>query len=270
MTRLKHIKKRYVTTILVGPQERQGIASIAQNKVAGNIKDENTAGFDQGLLFPSNSDAIGAFAYVLDGVKHLIPEPDYVCLNFDAAYIHWKHLIKARIHLIAWLKMEPKVELPHNQLYGYFGTAMLYINTLFTSLEAAMNRCIPKGYEHRTEKQGKVTTLNKEGIQRYMDMNDKLKIIKSVTKKDFALREGKKMALIQKLKDVRDLTTHPKDEERGIVKYPLLYTALLDFDFDNTIIAAMDFINYYSEKSLIEECTCGHTENDYDSAHALG
>src|SRR5690606_9671401 len=136
----------------------------------------------------------------LDGVKYLIPEPDYVCLNFDAAYIHWKHLIKARGNLIAWLKTEPMVELPHNQLYGYFGTAMLYINTLFTSIEAAMNRCIPKEYVHPAGSGGKFANMDKEGIQRHMTMKDKLKVIKSVTKKDFAKGEEKKMELIHKLK----------------------------------------------------------------------
>lgn len=131
---------------------------------------------------------------------------------------------------------------------------------LFCSIEAFINKLIPKNYEYRRTIQDKRTELlNKSQIQRHIEFGEKLKVVPpEITGKHFVTEFTHKFEQIKKLKLFRDEIAHTKsyEGENAPNFYESLYATSLSFDYEKTLEFVRDFINYY-EPSLLEECPCG-------------
>jgi hypothetical protein len=133
------------------------------------------------------------------------------------------------------------------------------ITSLFTSLEAAVNRMIPDNYVFREEQTQRSTLMNKAQIQEYMAVDKKLKeVVKECTGKDFSKAHPPTWQHIVNLKEFRDMIIHPKTRPEGNTPYDYLFKRALKFDYDSTFHAVREYINFHRRNGpLIEDCDCG-------------
>ena len=88
MPNLKHIEKKFVLSYAIHPDHRNVFLDIPPGKPDGISESDGVDVFNQALIITADNTAFASFTYKHGAKTYLIPEPDYVCLNFDAAYIH--------------------------------------------------------------------------------------------------------------------------------------------------------------------------------------
>ena len=64
-----------------------------------------------------------------------------------------------------------------SEFYDYFEEIIQAIIISYTTIECMANTCIPYHYEYVIEKTGKKEVYNKDGIERFFSLKDKLKLI---------------------------------------------------------------------------------------------
>ena len=254
---MKHLVKKYVKAIKFDEEVNDIInnAPIHENEIE-NISENNAEGYIT-FAFTENNEMIQNFKYVNKGKTYLIPEPDPIIIYFDTARHYHMQIFEKRSNLFnKSIKNKGKLYVVHGDFYWYFSMVSNYVIFLFLSMEAFINKSIPNDIEYKNEKN---KLFNKQQIQRHIDFLEKIKcVLPKETKMNFAQEYSHKYGLIIKLKSFRDEIVHTKSYE-GISSpnyYEQLYVTSLDFDFDKTLDAVKDFINYY-QPNLIEECLCG-------------
>lgn len=159
----------------------------------------------------------------------------------------------------AKLQNAMQVEDHRNLLYSYCGRAITFITSLFTAVEATLNRAIPSDYIHVRIETKQSVSRNKQQLMEFASFTDKLQVIKAATGKDF-MKHPLQYEKINKLKELRDMIIHPKDTRViNFCKYPELYSHSLRIHFADTLLAVKAFVNYYAGEDVIRDCDCGMT-----------
>lgn len=258
---MKHLVKKYVRHLKVG----QDVTNLLENipvdeKQIAEIKQKKLDGY-YGMVYTEDNELFQTFKYEKDGTTYLLPEPDPIVIYFDTARNNYRQIKDLREEIFKTLKMfDQNLGATMGNFYWYFSIVSSYTIFLFLSIEAFINKSIPKDYEYRRPVQDKkIEVYNKFQVQRNIDFIEKLKVIlPEITGKNFVAEHTHKFEQIKKLKLFRDEVVHTKSFEGDNVPnfYENLYVMSLDFEFEKTLLYVRDFINYY-QPNLIEECQCG-------------
>lgn len=144
-----------------------------------------------------------------------------------------------------------------NEWYEYFGLSSGFVIFLFTTLEAFINRCIPKYYEYKRSDNKKTEIYNKYQIEEFVSFKEKITIIlPDIKSKNFYKDHPPTSQHITNLKEFRDSIIHTKTSKEGTT-YDYLFKKALDFKYEETINAVALFCNYYHpDNKYIVECSC--------------
>mgnify|MGYP003402744153 FL=1 len=258
---MKHLVKKYIKSVKIGEKFVDVLNNTPINENAiTNISDEKMDGY-YALALTDKNNILQTFKYVQNNKIFLIPEPDPIIIYFDTARSFHKTINKKKTDLFSKLSNHDKNFVSVNgNFYWYFSTVCNYIIFQFLSIEAFINKSIPKDFVYNKSIQNKRTEVyDSYQIQRNIEFLEKIKIVlPQVTGKNFVKEFSHKYELIKKLKEFRDEIIHTKsfNGKSSPNFYEDLYVTSLDFEFDKTLLAAKDFINYY-QPNLIEECNCG-------------
>lgn len=257
---MKHLVKKYVKKTKLNDDVMEVInnAPIDEKKIK-ELSDSNLDGY-YGIAITTDNEFIQTFKYLHNKKTFLIPEPDPIVIYFDTARNFHKEINKRRDDLFSKLSKETvNIVAVNGDFYWYFSVVSNYAIFLFLSLEAFINKMIPLDFEYKKRIPNKRTELyNKSQIQKHIEFLEKIKnVLPEVFDKNFVTEQSHKYDLIKKLKEFRDEIVHTKSyQEKGTPNfYENLFVTSLDFDFDKTLYASRDFINYY-QPNLIEECHC--------------
>ena len=262
---MKHLVKKYIRSIKVGEDVVDVINDAPiDEKALTEISDLKMKGYCAIALTEDNN-IVQTFKYVNGENVYLIAEPDPIVIYFDTAR-HFHKTIESRKNELFSELFTPGynfIAVSGEKFYWYFSIVCNYVIFLFLSLEAFINKTIPNEFEYRKDIQNKKTELyNKLQIQRNVEFLEKIKsVIPEATGKSFVKEFTHKYEFIRQLKEFRDEIIHTKSFE-GVSSpnfYENLYVKSLDFEFDKTLFAVKDFINYY-QPNLIEECNCGNED----------
>jgi hypothetical protein len=210
------------------------------------------------FLVTETGNVIKGFSFEEKGRAYIIPEPDPVKVLFDAAYLNYLQIIKARSKLLN-LFIGPQDENYRIALYDYYSYVNSFAVMLFTSIEAFLNYNIPDDYTFEYIAKGKTEIYDKIKI---MDLNfaRKMKEVFNVLfQKNFEKRFKKKYQHIINLREFRNSLIHLKPNTDDSTIYSKIYIQGLQFKFEETLDAVMDFINFYIPGTL-DYCPC---ENNY-------
>lgn len=197
-----------------------------------------------------------AFMFRYNNQIKLIPEPDPILVYFNAAYLNYIQIKEKKKEIFDKLSSEKLNEVMINELYGYFGVTSSFIILLFTSVEALMNRCIPKDYTYKRVTSKKTELFTKKQIEQFIPFDEKLNfVLADATKKNYAAHHPKKYTHISNLKQFRNMIVHTKEAE-GESTYDYVFKKALSFNYDETIDVVKDFCNFYTKPDFITECTC--------------
>lgn len=258
---MKHLVKKYVRYTKFKEDLNSAISELPiDEKEIARIQEQKMEGM-YGWLLTDTNEMFQTFRYEKDGEVYMLPEPDPVVIYFDTARNNYRQLKELREELFKDKAHFGKdLVATMGNFYWYYATASSFAIYLFFSVEAFINKMIPKDYEYRRKIQNKKTELfDKFQVQRNVEFPEKIKdIIPEIKGKSFVQEFTHKYDQIQKLKYFRDEVVHTKSFEGDKVPnfYEQLYVMSLDFEFEKTLLYVRDYINYY-QPGLIEECNCG-------------
>ena len=250
---MKHIVKKtveqYYLDKLTQPSAGLTRDLIEKVSLSKKFRLEDT----QAILFSSNNISIRAFHYKHLDKYHLIPLANPVIVYFNEAYKSNLQIVKFR-NLIFESVPDNKFmnESAIKMFYDYFGSVCSFSQSLLNSIEAFVNWKIPEDYIHKAKKK----FYNKEKIQRYIPIEEKIKVIMdNIFNKSFAEEYSAKFENIIELKRLRDSIVHTK-QINAYAEYQRIYEVSFKLNYDEILNDTKDLINYY-ESDLIQECDCG-------------
>jgi hypothetical protein len=212
----------------------------------------------QAFLVMENGDILGSFFYNDNGKACAIPLANPVLIYFNLAQSHLRDIVDARKSLLGLFR-DKKTDVNEDSLrlfYQYFGLTSTFVVMLMTAVEAFVNQKIDQDFKYEKPDQNKcMRVFDYEQIQRWIPLNEKIEsILNKIFSKNFAKAYPLKQQHFNNLKELRDLIVHTK-AEKHFESYIEVYRKTLKFNFNETIEAMKDFINYY-EMNLIEPCPC--------------
>lgn len=256
---MKHIKRKFLSSHKLAEDVKQ----LLQNTLPDEHGHERIQGsfIDRfiGYMQTSDGELIQAFPYAGKNFSCFIPEPHPVVIYFNGAQSYYKHLSNSKEKLFRELtSSDPNAYTQLDAYYSYFSHVTLYTTFLYNALEAFINHIIPAQYVYMKQSAKSTESFTQEQIQRYIQFQEKVKsVIPSITGKSFHVAHGHQFDLLLKLKSCRDEIVHTKKfSDSRPTPYKKLFTLALDFDYEASIHAVKDYINFY-EPDLIEFCDCG-------------
>lgn len=257
---MKHLRKKYIRLISLtdSVSDLLNYSSVDEKEIPQIVKDlDNRVPF----LITEGKEMIQSFQYKNNKKIYLIPEPDPIVIYFDTGRAYLKRLKRDKIKLLEKLNQEHgDAHETRDAFYYYYSASTSFVVFVFIALEAFINKMIPYSFEYRKSiGNKKVELYNKIQIQRHIEFMEKIKqVLPAITSKSFAEKKPKIFHRIEELKNFRDEIVHTKSHEGSPTSnfYQSLYVKSLDFDYENTLYAAREFISFY-EGGLIEECDCG-------------
>lgn len=255
----KHILKKFLHEIELS----QEVIDLMKDSGAGISLDEQhkIKGIAKGMtpfLTTEDNKFFKAFTFRHNKQLKFIPEPDPILVYFNAAYLNYIQIKDKKKEIFEKLSGEKLSEVMIKELYDYFGVTSSFIILLFTSIEALMNRCIPKDYTYKRILSKKTEIFTKKQIEEHIPFEEKLKnVLSDATKKNYAVQHPTKYTHISNLKEFRNMIVHTKEAE-GESTYDYVFKKALTFNYDETIDVVKDFCNYYTKPDFITECPCSY------------
>lgn len=255
---MKHIKKNFLHQREYSQKEMNAFGNdLYELEKIGALSNVRVPKDNRIILFTENNFGIQAFEYSNQGKKYFIPEPDPVLIYFHSAQLNLKLIQESKKELLRMLDpTKPMSERVQHQIFSFFSLSSGFIIFLFTTIEAFINKSIPKEYRYKKEQKNKTELYDQQQIQRYISFDEKkTKILTEITRKDFHVSFPMKDQHLVNLKNFRDSIIHTK-QSSGINKYDEICKKSLNFKYQDSIEAVFDFLNFY-QPNYIEECSCG-------------
>lgn len=255
----KHIQKKFLNETEL-PNDVMDL--LAKSKLGISLDDQaKIKSIPKGMvpfLTTEDNKFFKAFTFRHNNQIKLIPEPDPILVYFNAAYLNYIQIKEKRNEIFTKLSGEKLSEVMIKELYDYFGVTSSFVILLFTSIEALMNRCIPKDYTYKRVTPRKTELFTKTQIESYIPFDEKLKnVLPDATKKDYSRQHPKKYTSISNLKEFRNMIVHTKEAE-GEATYDYVYKKALTFNYEETLDVVKDFCNFYTKEDFITECNCSY------------
>jgi len=260
---LKHIKRKTIDYIEFSDDKMKNLNGVFPEKSSNEkfppIKYKDIPKDHIPYLIWDTGYYMRGFAFNNNGMACIMPLANPVLIYFNLAQMNLNEIYSLRKNLLDKFGHETSVkEKTLDTFYVFFGIASTFIVMLVTSLEAFVNSKIDKDFLYKIKDAEKcIKVYNIDQIQRWISFEEKVSmILNKHTKKNFAKNYPLIQEKINKLINMRNEVIHTKTDDT--YKYlENLYSDMLKFKFDETIIAVRDFINYYDE-NLIEQCPCGN------------
>ena len=258
---LKHIKRKTVGCFQLSEDNMEKLKGIfpekSNNEKFSHIKHKDISNYVPYLIMDDRT-FIRGFNFNNNGMACALPLANPVLIYFHFAQATLKDTLLLRKELLDLFKNNTIAVdgEPLKLFYNFFGIASTFVVMLVTSLEAFVNSKIDKDFLYRKKDGNKcVKVYDYEQIQRWISYEEKVtKILNKTTNKNFAKNYPLCQKQIDELLKLRNEVIHTKTDNTYDY-YEHLYTDMLSFKFNETIIAVRDFINYY-EENLIEQCPC--------------
>jgi hypothetical protein len=261
----KHIYKKFYNEVLVGTEVLEKLENL---KDAGKLKHAHWEEMKTGeakmkikknekavLLMDSNK-AVDAFPFNYRGQTRYIPEPDPILIYFHTAYVYLVQIEDKRDKVLAKTAVSEMSEDVINDLYEYYGLTFSFIMLLFTSLEAFINRSIPKKFEYKKALDKRTEVYNKKQIH-WLNIDEKMKkVLPQIEGKDFGKGHPTLQTIIDNLKDFRNSIVHTREGSEGHTPFDYLFKRAFTFDYRKALNAVKDFCNFYHAADYIQECPC--------------
>lgn len=222
---------------------------FAQEYLTSNrLSDE----YEMDLMLCMEDEIIYGFDYLYKETKIIIPEINPALIFYSNAIMSYKKLDEFKKILLENSPSVKKLQetFLDSKLFGnYFQLAANSIINLQAALENFVNNTIPDNFI--------ILSDNNKEIKR-PNIHDKIDygIVKLEGKK-FQDNHEEEYFLIKELVELRNDIIHLKPiKEETNTKYKKLFRRVIDFDFQNGILATRSFINFY-QPNLIEDCPCG-------------
>lgn len=259
---MKHIKKKFAFYQKKLPIKGNISLSIIDRRNNEALKDVDKK---EKIAFMIDTDGYHTLATIYNnqGKELLVPIPDLTLVYYDSAYMN--NYQRKSFENDLFKKLSQTSEITDNvshETYRYINYATTSIIMMFTAIESFLNHSIPNngiipndGKVFKKQK-NRPENFNKIQIQRYIGFEDKIvKVIPYFTSKVFFENKGDfKISQIGKLKNLRDEIIHTKSSLL-YQKHSELLKQLLDFEFDETLLAVKEYINSYMP-NYIEDCPC--------------
>jgi hypothetical protein len=244
----RHLKRKYLLAKQLPIKVLEIIRSIPYTSISKNqIKKKS-----QTILITESGEYI-------QGFKHntvTFPTVNPVCVYFDMALRNLEYLNKNRSEVLAIARKNESIDDTMSSFFYYFGTASIFASQLFCAIECLINLKVSKESKYETQNNSSLKT----GDQIiWVKAKEKIEfVIPQLTNKhDFNNLFPKNLAIIKSLVDFRNECIHPKkDIEYAMNNYENLFVNCLTFNYSAAIDATKNFINYYSDEQIIEECLC--------------
>lgn len=227
------------------PQESKNFSKEYLN--SPKLADE----YGMDLMLISGDEISYGFDYLYNENKIVIPEINPVLIFYSNAIMSYTKLNEFKKTLLENSPLVGKLEsFLDPKLFGnYFQLAGNSIINLQASIESFLNNSIPDSFI--------ILSNNNKEIKR-PNIHDKIDYgIVKLKGKNFEENYEDDYLLVKELIELRNDIIHLKPiQEDTNTKYKKLFRRVIDFDFENGILAIKKFINFY-EPNLIEECPCG-------------
>lgn len=251
---MKHIKKRFHKELTL-TQAAEAYPEINWQQTTDKKRQNAKMSLGDRAFFITDDNRIfEAFPYAYNGIDYLVPEPDPTLIYFNNAYFSYTGILKNKKEIPEKLDLEDMDESVKGFLYVLFGNCFGFATMLITAMEAYINNSIPSDYKFRFKNKDR----DKAGIERWVDFRTKCdEVLKGITGKDFKSYYKEKYEYIINLKEFRDNIMHTKTGKEGNTPYDYLYKKALNFEYEETIEAVRDWLNYYAGYDYVTECDCG-------------
>jgi hypothetical protein len=207
--------------------------------------------YEMDLTLFMEDEIIYGFDYLYNGNKIIIPEINPALIFYSNAIMSFIKLNQFKKTLLenSPLVRASEINIDPKFFGNYFQLATNTIINLQATIENFLNNSIPDNFI--------ILSNNNKEIKR-PNIHDKIDYgIVKLKGKNFEENSEDDYLLVKELIDLRNDIIHLKPiQEDTNTKYKKLFRRVIDFDFENGILAIKKFINFY-EPNLIEECPCG-------------
>jgi hypothetical protein len=229
------------------PQESKDFTKdyLSSTKLADEYGMDITIMFDNEMNY--------AFDYINNEKKVIMPEINPITIFYANALMSQKMLHQYKSKLLAKAvevnSLADSEAIHPSDFSDFFQFSIIVVINLQASLETFLNYCIPENH---------VMFSNNDKEIKRPNIYDKIDYgITSIKKLNFEDSFDDQMILIKDLIQLRNDVIHLKPvTEETKTKYKNLFRRLIDFKFDECLLAVKNYINFY-EANLIEECPCG-------------
>ena len=208
------------------------------------------------LLMEFDNSMIFAFDFLNDGIKYIIPEINPTTILYSNATMFYKNLMLSRIKLFEKSPTLKEFNKPIDlKVFGeFFQYASNCIINLQATVECFANRRISKNIlDECIDKNGDIFDPS---ITHKLDT-----LLPKVYGKRFRTKSKRDNLRVRKVIELRNEIIHlTPNSDITNTKYKSLYRKIISFDYEKTINAVRNLVNFY-EPNLLEDCPCG---NEYD------
>lgn len=263
---MKHIKKKFEferpvnSSIISELSDQNKFISLEKVKEISSKKMESHQPFLVNEKPNGEYSLIDGFFYRFNDKSVIFPEPDPVLIYFHNAWINAFQFKEKKERLISAVDSNRVDESILSDFYIFFGITMGFVTSLFTCMEAFINKKIPEDflYQHTFKKETK--RIGKEEIQRFLPFKEKMgNLMEEITGKNFKTSFKQEHGHILKLKKFRDQIIHTKESTKPGERYEYLFKQSLDYDYIRKLKAVFKYVNFF-EPGYIEECNCGNND----------
>ncbi|MFN7045225.1 MAG: hypothetical protein ACK4M1_08515 [Flavobacterium sp.] len=253
---MKHIKKKYGFQLAVPEENVKAVSTRLEVTDKKSIQQAKKSD-----IYATTEDGyiIKCFLFQNNGENLIIPIPDLTLVYFDSAYNLNKLRIEQQQNLNKKIRGIGKQDLSEdaiNEIYRYYGYSTSCLISLFTAIESFINHLIPDNKTYEKDCGYKTEIYTKSQIQKGLTFDEKTKkVLPYFFNKDFFKKPTAHTQHIYNLKELRDEIVHPKSE-KNMASQEILMKRLLKFDYEKTMEAVANFMNFY-QPNFISECKCG-------------
>jgi hypothetical protein len=240
----RHIKRKNLEDAMIDKDFYNSINSFPNTKFT---KKELKA--KQHCILITEESLIRGFTY--NSLK--FPSVHPVAVYYDMAIRQEQYLISTRKEILKKAQTEYDVNAMQSMLFYYLGASSVFSTQLISSVECFCNLLIQDETIYKRNATGE--EIVGQGL-RWLPLREKVEyLIRDITKKNEF--KPKDLSTINKLIDYRNDCVHPKkDKEFAMDNYENLFRSALSFNYRDSLESVKEFINYYSENKIIEECFC--------------
>lgn len=249
----RHLKRQYLQKV----QLPNDVLDVINNAPKTNFSKKQLKAKSQTFLLTQHGECIKGFKH--NTIK--FPTPNPITVYFDMGLKQLDYLISKKALVLELARKEESIDKILSSLFYYFGTSSIFATQLVCALECLINLNVKNESTYELQKDSKTKTG--EDII-WVRTKEKLEfVLPHLTgKKKFNSDFPDDIVQLKKLVDYRNECIHPKrDEEFAMDNFENLFQSCLTFNYEAAINATRNFINYYSEVPIIEECFCYKHQN---------
>lgn len=253
----RHLVRKYLQIVELPKEVQDVIASAPIKELSKKEKKEKK----QSALLTKEGEYIKSFIYNTIPIPSVHPVPVY----FEMALRQLEYLKSQKQQVINEARANQNLDKMLSNMYFFFGTASIFASQITSSIECFINLRINDRLIYHRQKDSK-EMIGNDNL--WVSLKEKIEflIIHITELKDFEKSYPNELDTIKSLIDFRNKCVHPKkDEEFAMDNYENLFCSSLSFNYEKSIIAVQNFINYYADEIIVEECLCQQT-NEKETA----